>query len=199
MIDRKNIAGFTLIELMIVILVMGVALLIVATNFTGLVPEERLRAEARSIGHLIEFARAEAAMKGVNYGVVYDLKNNAYWLLVPEVDDEDLESYSDDTEYGDEDDEEEEIRKKLFYRKLQKNIEFEDVQLGEDTTMKDEIVRIEITPLGTASGHIVHLKQLAENGSGKEKQMSLELNALTAIVNYYDERKEFEEVTDYEE
>ena len=189
--------GFTLIELMIVIVIMGIALAIVALNFDGFVPEERIRAEARSIGHLIELARAEAAMKGVSYGVVYDLNKNAYWLLVPEVEDDELSSYGSDIEYDEEDDEEE-IRKQLFYRELAKDVEFVDVQLGEDTTIKDSIVRIEITPLGTASGHIVHLKQKLGNNQ-EEKEFSIELNALTAMVSFTEGRVEFEEVTDYEE
>jgi len=192
-----NCAGFTLIELMVVIMIMSIAVLIVAANFGDLIPNERIRAEARAIGNLIELARAEAAMKGVNYGIVYDLDKNAFWLLVPEIEGDEYSYYDNEEDYGDE--EEEEIRKKLFYHELHEDIEFEDIQVGEKSGITDDIVRIEISPLGIASGHIVHLKEKKKEDESNEKQISIELNALTALVSYFDGYKEFKEVIDYEE
>ncbi len=195
--NKIHYAGFTLVELMVVILIMGIAVMIVAANFGDLIPNERIRAEARAIGNLIELARAEAAMKGVNYGIVYDLDKNAFWLLVPEIEGDELSYYDNDEDYGDE--EEEEIRKKLFYRQLHEDVEFEDIQVGEKSGITDDIVRIEISPLGIASGHIVHLKEKKKTDDINEKQLSIELNALTALVSYFDGYKEFKEVIDYEE
>ncbi|MCD4657924.1 MAG: prepilin-type N-terminal cleavage/methylation domain-containing protein [Planctomycetes bacterium] len=194
---KTHCAGFTLVELMIVILIMGIALMIVAANFGDLIPNERIRSEARAIGNLIGLARAEAAMKGINYGIVYDLDNNAFWLLVPELEGDELSYYDGDEEYDD--DEEEEIRKKLFYRQLHEDVEFEDIQVGEKSGITDNLVRIEISPIGIASGHIVHLKEKKKKDDTKEKQISIELNALTALVTYFDGYKEFKEVIDFED
>ena len=186
---RKN-SGFTFIELSMVILVLSIALLIVAVNLDSIIPSERLRAQAKKIGSLIQLARAEAAFKGVNYGIVYDLRENAFWLLVPEIEGQETENYdAEDLENS-----EPEIRKKFFYHKLEEPVEFIDVQVGEKNAITDKIVRIEVTPLGLASGHIVHLKD-----TKNDNEFSIELNSLTALVSYYNKYKEFTEVIDYEE
>ncbi len=186
---RRN--GFTIMELMMVIIILSIALLIVGVNLDSLIPSERMRADAKAIGSLMQFARAEAACKGVNYGIVYDLKNNAYWLLVPRSVNGEYADYNSADEL---ENSEPEVREKLFYKKLEYPVEFLDVQIGEQHAIKNKVVKIEITPLGLASGHIVHLRDKEE-----KTEFSIELNTLTAAVSYYDHYKEFKEVVDYEE
>ncbi len=177
--------GFTLVELAIVVLILGIAMTIVAVNVSVLIPHERLRGAANNIGNLLQYARSEAAATGVNFAVVYDLDENAYWLLVPRTVDERYEQ----TRTRDED-----TRIVYLPNELPDGVEFEDIQFGEGAKRTRGEIHIEITPMGTASGHIVHLI----NRHNDDEQFSVELNALTGRVTYHEGYVEFEEVIDYD-
>ncbi|MGE0435146.1 MAG: Tfp pilus assembly protein FimT/FimU [Planctomycetota bacterium] len=181
--------GFTLIEIIAVIMIIGIMFTIVILNIDGMIPGEKIKAEARSIGQLLQLARSEAAGKGVNYGIVYDLSKHRYWLLTP-VNKEQTYSTEHATEDGKTD-----KRRQTFYTELPKGIEFKDVQLGagKDTTIKRGQVRIEISPLGTASGHVVHLID-----TKSKQEYSIELNALTALVTYHNNYYDYEELEDFD-
>ncbi len=177
--------GFTLIELTVVIVIIGVMITLVAVNVESLIPTEKIKADARNIGGVLQMARSQAALYGVNYAVVYDLDKNTFWVLSPRVDK--------DTVYDAE--ETAERRRKSFLTGLSQDVEFKDIQLGagKNASRKSGEVHIEITPLGTASGHVVHLIN-----KKTKQEYSIELNAITALVSYYNGFHEFEEVEDYD-
>ena len=181
--------GFTLIELIAVIMIIGLIFTLVVLNIGSLIPGEKIRAEAQSIGQLLQLARSEAAGKGVNYGIVYDLDKHTYWLLTPVNKDQNLSSTRTHEEG------QQEKRRQSFFAELPAHIKFKDVQLGagRDATLRRGQVRIEISPLGTASGHVVHLID-----DRTEQEYSVELNALTALVTYHNNYYEFEELEDYD-
>lgn len=76
-------AGFSLVEIMAVLIILGVILMSVVPALDGLVPAYRLRGAAREIASLIELAQSEAVSTRKEYSLAYDLDANTYWLILP--------------------------------------------------------------------------------------------------------------------
>ncbi len=79
---RSPNAGFTLLEL---ILVMGVIFLfaaVVAPNFSGFVPALRVRRGGEELMAAGRQARADAALKGRIVRLNLDSENNEFWLTI---------------------------------------------------------------------------------------------------------------------
>ena len=76
-------AGFTLLELVVVLFILALAGALVAPGFSRSFGQLRLRAATRDIAALLRFARARAiASQGV-LEVVLDRQTNTYWLRGP--------------------------------------------------------------------------------------------------------------------
>lgn len=180
--------GFTLIELALVVVILGVAMTVVLLNLDGLVPSEQIKSAASAIANRLELARSEAAGKGVNYAMVYDLDNQEYWILAP------VRAERARMQQGARYDEENEVREQRFIGRLPSDVRFRDVQLGENVKKTRGKVTIEITPLGTASGHIVNIYN-----EKTQQRMAIELNALTALVTYHTDYTDYREVEDFHE
>jgi prepilin-type N-terminal cleavage/methylation domain-containing protein len=58
--ETRNTAGFTIIELMIVLVIIGITLTIAAPNFRGFVRENRVKTSARAIAVSLQIARLKA-------------------------------------------------------------------------------------------------------------------------------------------
>jgi len=70
LVDRvRRRAGFTLIELLVVIVVAGVLLTLAAPSFNDLIKVQRLKSVAAQAVTDLQFARAEAASRGVPVNV----------------------------------------------------------------------------------------------------------------------------------
>ena len=179
--------AFTLIELMMVIIIMGGMMTIVVVNLDWILPAARIGATARKIAGMLELARNEAKVNGLLYGVVYDLDENEYWLLAPS--EEDSMAWEANTDY---DYDEEDRRFRVMVTELPDDIEFVDVQLWGASPAEDGQVKIDFTPMGTASGHIVRL-----HSTRTGQDLALELNPLTATVTMYEGEYEFDGVIEY--
>lgn len=80
--------GFTMIELMCVLFIVGVLLLAVVPSLDGLVPKYRLRSGAREVGSMMEEAQSQAIARRKEFVLAFDLDQHAYWLLLPPEDPE---------------------------------------------------------------------------------------------------------------
>ncbi|WP_309146484.1 GspH/FimT family pseudopilin [Aquipseudomonas alcaligenes] len=60
---RPSTKGFSLIELMITISLLGIALAIATPNLTRMVRNQQVEAQAQTINSLMQFARAEAVIR----------------------------------------------------------------------------------------------------------------------------------------
>lgn len=78
--------GFTLIELVLVILIIGLLLAIVAPSLGGLLRSQRMDQSARTIVAKLKEARVRAASDAKPYRLVIDTEDNTCWLevLTPE-------------------------------------------------------------------------------------------------------------------
>ena len=82
---RKRPAGFTLVELMIVMTLIAIMALSVAPVFRGSLARARADHAARDLFAEIKAAQESAVSEGVEYRVYFDLKKNAYWPARPGV------------------------------------------------------------------------------------------------------------------
>ncbi|MBX2851256.1 MAG: prepilin-type N-terminal cleavage/methylation domain-containing protein [Phycisphaeraceae bacterium] len=79
--DRTS-RGFTLIELVLVILIIGLLLAVVAPSLGGLLRSQKLDAAARTLAGMLKQARVNAAGQAKPYRLVVDSEDNTCWLEV---------------------------------------------------------------------------------------------------------------------
>ncbi len=75
----KPARGFTLIEIMVVMVIIGIMALMIGLSVGNRSSEDRMEAEARRIQQLLQFASDEAQAKGLEIGLRYD--QQAYQFL----------------------------------------------------------------------------------------------------------------------
>lgn len=74
--------AFTLIELVLVIMIIGLLLAVVAPSLGGLLRSQKLDAAARTISGMLKQARVHAATDAKPHRLVIDTKDNTCWLEV---------------------------------------------------------------------------------------------------------------------
>lgn len=76
---RTNLLGFTMIELLATITILGVLLFIAVPGLQSWLQNARIRNTAEAINNGIQLARSEAIRRNVN--VVFTLNNDASWIV----------------------------------------------------------------------------------------------------------------------
>lgn len=76
-------AGFTLVELMVVVAIIGIASQLVLVNLGAMVPATVLDSEAQRLMSEIEFLRAEAQLQGKTFKIQLDLDLEQYRVVLP--------------------------------------------------------------------------------------------------------------------
>jgi len=75
--------GFTLLELILVLLLMGLMAGIVLPFVVSTLDRVKLQSEARQISSALQFARSEAITKKTLFTFNADIDKNQYWLAIP--------------------------------------------------------------------------------------------------------------------
>jgi len=78
--DRQLLAGFTLIEVMIVLTIIAILSSIAMPSFKGIAASSRLKTSAKGIRDLCYFARNMAITEQSGFFVILDMDQNLYWL-----------------------------------------------------------------------------------------------------------------------
>lgn len=171
--------GFTLIELMAVIVILGLMFGLVVPNLDRVSPKYSIRAVARRIASTIEEVRSHAAWEGKTFSIVYDLDEQGYWILIPQQLDEEGNPASEEREI---------LGGKA--EKLLEGVKIESVILPDNEEITSGVVTIDVAQYGTTGSHIVCFTN--EEGG----KISIKFNALLGVVNFYQRDVHF---TEYEE
>jgi len=156
-------SGFTLIELVVVVAIVGMLLASVAIRFDSLTVSARLRASAREIASTIGLAHSRASATGRAQTIVFDTDSQQYWI----------ESSAQE-------------ERASAARGLYRSISFRDIQIGDELYGERGTLSIEISPLGITSACMIHLE--AEGGG----EMTLEVCPLTGSVRFFEGYVEYE-------
>jgi general secretion pathway protein H len=73
--------GFTLIELVVVLVILGVMATVAFPRLEGFFPNGYLRGSARRLVGMIRHAQSQAALSGKEYRLYYDLDKDKYWIV----------------------------------------------------------------------------------------------------------------------
>jgi prepilin-type N-terminal cleavage/methylation domain-containing protein len=174
--------GFTLIEIMLTVAIIGLGLTVVFLQVDTFLPASRLQAGASGVVSDLEQLRLATIMlyrKPVH--LVYDLSNHGYFAYLPYELDEEAEIIGPgETEI-------------LPFKALPENIVFKDVQVGLKTGAIEEKDRVTvlIQPDGSVTGHIVHIMD-----TYYEKEHSVRVASLTGFAEIIDHRVEYEQLDD---
>jgi prepilin-type N-terminal cleavage/methylation domain-containing protein len=179
---RRNGAkeGFTLIEMMVTVAILGLGLTIVSIKIDTFLPKTRIQAACRKLVSDMDDLRLAAVMiyKQPVY-LEYDLTNHGYRAYLPVEYDEDMNVIGPG------------VTELMSFKDFPENIIFTDVRLGGkvDAFEDASVVTVLINPDGSVTGHIVHVQ---DELYGKE--YSMRVASLTGFAEVFDYRVEYEEV-----
>lgn len=163
--------GYTLIELAVVILVLGIVLMVAAPRLTPFLMETRLEASARQLASFCRYTNAQAVLTKTHLVLNIDIDTREYWLTT---------FIADNTTgffQGTEDLEEIEITTDLLRRRrLPETARFQDVVLSESGYADSGTVVLDFTPVGVSQEMLVHLQ--GKSGS----QLTVFFNPLTGTT-----------------
>jgi prepilin-type N-terminal cleavage/methylation domain-containing protein len=164
--------GFTLLELLIVLVVIGLVAGVGIPRLERLSPKYSLRAAAREIASKLEYLRSTSIFQRKTFGMRYDLARATYSFILPP---------------------EEDAADKPFEEwpttnavRLPTLVSIKAVVLADNSVFEgDEIVDVMIEPLGVAGSHAVILQDTEGH------ILSAKFNALTGTVDFFGEEVGF--------
>jgi Tfp pilus assembly protein FimT len=164
-------AGFTLIELGVVVLIIGMMTFTVSNSLESLLPGERMNTSVRQLASQLRQARSEAFMRNAEFFIEYDIEENRYRLVTPFVEGGGffLEGihHEEDRYLGE-------------WTPLRSGVEFGSVMLAGEVYSTGSIF-VRFDPSGSASDHLVILTQPQYSTI-----YTIEVMALTGLIRFHD-------------
>jgi len=171
-------AGFTLVELIVVILLLGILFSFTAVYLVDLAPIYRVRSASRKLGARIEELRAIAISRGRPMGIRYTLLDDAnYYQIIPPA----PEDYPEEPI---------ESRKLGIAIELPKAVRFRHILFPGGGTVDRGTINVLFSPMGNTGSHIVTLEGTSRKG--EPILLSLKFNAITGTIEFYKGEVNFE-------
>ncbi len=167
-------SGFTVLELMVVVALLGIIATITFPVIEGLSPEYSLRSGARLVGSQIHWAQSIAAAGGRSHHLRYDFESGRAWVIMPPAAGEDPDQALDE-------------RDAYEPIELPRGIRFEKVIRADGDHVDDDTADILFDPLGFEGSHIVYLR----NREGH--LLAVRFHSLLGVVDYSNEEARFAE------
>lgn len=169
--DASGRAGFTLIELGVVVLIIGMMTFTVSNSLESLLPGERMNTSVRQLASQLRQARSEAFMRNAEFFIEYDLKDNRYRLVTPFVEGGGIFlqgiHHEEDRYLGE-------------WTPLRSGVEFGSIMLAGELYGSGSVF-VRFDPSGSASDHLVILTQ-----PEYETIYTIEVMALTGLIRFHD-------------
>jgi prepilin-type N-terminal cleavage/methylation domain-containing protein len=174
--------GFTLIELMVVVIIISIAFTYGIVNIDHLVPSSRLGKAARDLGGTLTRLRGMAVFHGRSYYLEYDLDDHRYRMIRP-------------TSRAEQDQGLDEVIETEWFD-LPRRIRIEAVYFDADRDgERNGKHRVEFSPTGEVVGHMAQLVSADIRNENKNKY-TVELNGITGLVTYSRQEKTYAPVRD---
>lgn len=175
MSGRGRERGFSLVEIMVVMALIGLVLSLIVMRVEHLSPKYALRAAAREVGATIDLARGKAASSGLRTAIEYDVNQGVYQLYV-----QNRSGERGNGPWG--------LEPVGMPKELPRYVRLKGVYAhakGREA-QSGGVLRVRFDALSIEGSHIVYL----ENVDGKV--MSVKYNALLGSCDYADGTAEFE-------
>jgi prepilin-type N-terminal cleavage/methylation domain-containing protein len=166
---RSHGNGFTLLELLITLAIIGLVFGAATAKFHGMFAATRLQASAQGLGDHFAYAISRAYTSGAYHTLVIDLAAGRYWIKIGR---------------------ESETGQEILKRSLARGVKVTDVQVGYDLYTPPGVLSVEISPLGVTNDAIINLEDDTEGAC------AVSINALIQSIEYLGAYTKYEELQD---
>ena len=173
-VSRSGLAGFTFLELVIVVGLLALLFSVSVPSLKGLTPKYRLRTAARELGSKLEGTRLSAISRGLWMGIDYtitpgnlDDTEQSYYQVIPPAPEDFPDQPFDE-------------RERLSKQFLPEGVRIAKVTLSGNQVVDDGSASVLFSPMGNSGSHIVVLEGL------EEQYLSVKMNCITGGIDFID-------------
>ncbi len=168
--ENRRQGGFTLIEMALVAVVLGIGITLVAVNLELIVPSTKMSAASRRLVALLSDCRMHALTHSKPYGVELDLDGSRYRIVTPLREDGVVALSRED-------------RFALTWNQLPEGIRIESVVAGTAAPVTAGPYLVDFSPSGSAPPTLIYLRQ-----EQMQKDFTLQVVGLTGRVDLHSGR-----------
>lgn len=163
-------SGFTLIEVSVVALLLGLIATAVFVSWEALLPNQRLNTAVRNLSETLYGTRSDAIARNGEFRIYYDIERDTYQIRTP---------FREGGGFARSDEDDDRVWKRR--RDLaDKGIQIREVTI-DDVTYTDGLVYVRFDPLGASNYHRVVLYQ-----EQFERTFTIEALALTGEIRFHE-------------
>jgi len=171
-------AGFTMVELVMVILIVGIIFSFTVVSVSGLAPIYKVRSATRTLGAKIEELRAFAISRGKPLGIRYTLLDDPqYYQIIPPAPE-------------DAPDEPIENRRLDAKTELPTGVRFRRISFPGTRGSDRGVVNVLFSPMGNTGSHVATLEGASKDGT--PILISMKFNAITGTIDFSEGEGEFQ-------
>ena len=174
---RLGRAGFTLVEMMVVIIIVGSMVSVIAMNWQKIMPRTQLGASVRALSNTLASTRSEAITRNNEYRIIYDLDEQRYWVETPFLKEGGLALQRIP---GEEDPEEENARILTSLTLMKNGVSLSSVTIDEEVYVDGQCY-VRFSPQGSSSSHTILLHH-----ASTQRNYTIEVLALSGQIRFHD-------------
>lgn len=163
----RGTRGFSLVEMLVVVVILGMIATLVTINWRAILPKTELHSAVRTLASMIQGAHSEAIARNAVFKIEYDVDKHRYRLNTP-------------YRLGGGPAANEDERMALDWVELPDSVRFQRVRI-DDVDYPKGMVFVRFDPLGAASSHVITLLQKPYDNA-----YTIEVQALTGMIAYHE-------------